>query len=66
MRIRETDTEITGEIILRDYDQKKGTGMFYITSELYEKIKHLKDQDLKFRFVKENDEICIKPHILEY
>ena len=66
MKIQENESEIRGEIILRDYDPKKGTGMFYVGVELYEKIKNLKDEDLIFKFNKETKEICIKPFKLEY
>jgi len=66
MDFQENDTEIKGFLKLVDYNAKKGTGMIYIGSELYEKIKHLKDKDLKFRFDKESEEICIKPFTLEY
>jgi hypothetical protein len=66
MEFQETDADVRGIIKLRDYDPKKGTGMFYIPAELYEKLKNFKDKDLVFKLNKTSDEICIKPFVLEY
>jgi hypothetical protein len=66
MDFQENENEILGFLKLVDYNQKKGTGMIYIGSELYEKIRHLKDKDLKFRFNKETGEICMKSFKMEY